>query len=81
MPKAPYRTQRWRFQPLTLIRQTGTLRAPDGSTTYTFVAVVHPDLPPVKLTLTVTTEKTLRATACFDGTVREKTREEGKEHE
>lgn len=81
MPKAPCRTPRWLFQPLTLIRQTGTLRAPDGSTIYTFVAVVHPDLPPVKLTLTVITKKTLRTTACFDETIREKTREEGEEHE
>jgi hypothetical protein len=61
--------QGWLFQPLTLIRQTGTLRAPDGSTTYTFVALVHPDLPPVKLTLLVTARETLRATACFDETI------------
>ena len=73
--------QGWLFQPLTLIRQTGTLRALDGSTTYTFVAVVHPNLPPVKLTLTVTAGETLRASACFDATLREAIREEGESHE
>jgi hypothetical protein len=72
--------QGWLFQPLTLIRQTGTLRAPDGSTTYTFAALVHPDLPPVKLTLTVTVGETLRATACFDETLREAIREEGEHY-
>jgi hypothetical protein len=56
----------WIFQPLTTIRQTGTERAPGGTTTYTFAAIVHRDLPPVKITLTITPSYHMQTTACFD---------------
>jgi hypothetical protein len=65
----------WLFQPLTMIRQTGTLRAPGGTTTYTFAAIVHRDLPPVKITLTITPQHLLHATACFDAMLREAMKE------
>lgn len=62
---------RWLFQPLTMIRQTGTLRVPGGTTTYTFATIVHRDLPPVNMTLTITPQHIIHATACFDETLRE----------
>jgi hypothetical protein len=71
IPRLRQSRQGWLFQPLTEIRQTGTQRLPDGTTTYTFVAQVHVDLPPVALALTITPEGNLWASACFDETLRD----------
>lgn len=62
--------QQARFQPLTCIRQTGTMRMSDGSITYTFVAQVSRDLPAVAITLRVTPSAALMAGAVFDERVR-----------
>lgn len=64
-------TKRWLYQPLTLIRQTGIKRHLDGTTIYLFVAFVRRDLPPVRITLTVTTQQELTSTARFDEHLRE----------
>ena len=60
------KTPRFTFQPLTCIRQTGIARKWDGTTTYTFLAEVSQDAPPVRLTLTVTTALALSAAATFE---------------
>ena len=56
------------FLILTCIRQTGIKRIWDGTTTYTYVAMVHKDLPPVALTLTVSPDFVLHVHAHFDAT-------------
>lgn len=71
IPRLRRSKQGWLFQPLTEIRQTGTQRLPDGTTTYSFVAHIHVDLPPVALVLTITPEGNLRTSASFDETLRE----------
>jgi hypothetical protein len=72
-----------RFQTLTCIRQLGVHTHPDkAATTYTFLAQVSRDLPPVVITLTTTSEGELAVQAHFDASMQaalttdETTREE-----
>ncbi len=67
--------KRFLFQPLTCIRQTGIKREWDGTTTYSYVLMVHRDLPPVVITLTVSPTPSLSAQATFDAKMSEAVRE------
>jgi hypothetical protein len=58
------------FATLTDVRQTGTHREWDGTTTYSFLAHVTRDGPPVVIVLTVTPALVLQVQAHFDPTHR-----------
>jgi hypothetical protein len=76
MSIAPRKQQRKKlFATLTCIRQTGTRREWNGTTTYSFVATITKDGPPVVITLTVTPALVLQVQAHFDATMQEEARE------
>ena len=70
MLRSAQRTERKLFATLTAIHQTGTQREWDGTTTYSFLATVTKDDPPVVITLTVTPALVLQVQAHFDATWR-----------
>lgn len=71
------------FQRLTCIRQVGTRREADGTIHYSFVGEVHPDLPAIRVTLTITPTLAISAAAIFDERARaslDETYREEEEH-
>ena len=60
-PKGPTR-----FQALTCIRQIGTRREPNGTIHYSFAEEIHPDLPVIRVTLTITPTLAISTEAVFD---------------
>jgi hypothetical protein len=63
--------KRVRFQPITCIRQTGTTRGWDGTTTYSYTLTVSRDLAPIVITLTVSPDLIVVAQAHVDPTMKE----------
>ncbi len=66
MAKTAQTSVRKLFATLADIRQAGIHREWDGTTTYSFVATVTKDGPPVVMTLTITPALALQMQAHFD---------------
>ena len=71
---SPQQTRIW-FPPLTGIRQIGTSRQGDGTTTYLYGVFMNKDMSPVKIVFTISPDLTLHVSANFDETLHQSLRE------